>query len=304
MNLRFAARAACAGLLLSAATLAAAAGDCSVADSPYPPPFAAPQPPGLEVGVALGSGSLHALAEIGVIEALEAAGVRVRVVSGTSAGAIVGSLWASGMTGREIEKLALSGGWDESGRFAPSRDGLLTNARLHRELAERFAGRPIESWPRRFGAVATNVANGHRRILMTGSAADAVQASSAMPVFYGPVAMGGERLADGALVEPVPVGTARVLGADFVIAVDVAYRPYEDSADGIVGLGFQAMHILVNSLAERERADADFVVSLDVHHLMPCGNAALIGAGRSAMTRLLPDLQAALARKAAAMGAP
>jgi NTE family protein len=125
-----------------------------------------------------------------------------------------------------------------------------------------------------------------------------------VPVLYGPVTVGSERLADGALVEPVPVATARALGADFVIAVDVNYRPYEDAAGGIVGLGFQAMHILVNALAERQRADADFVVRLDVHHLMPCGNAALIGAGRSVMARVLPDLQAALARKAASRGGP
>ena len=52
------------------------------------------------------------------------------------------------------------------------------------------------------------------------------------------------------------------------------------------------------------RADADFVVRLDVHHLMPCGNAALIGAGRAVMARALPDLQAALARKAASRGGP
>jgi NTE family protein len=110
------------------------------------------------------------------------------------------------------------------------------------------------------------------------------------------VTIAGERLADGALVEPVPVATARALGADFVIAVDVNYRPYEDDAAGIVGLGFQAMHILMDSLAERQRDDADLVVRLDVHALMKCGRAALVGAGREAMARALPDLRTALAR--------
>lgn len=295
-----------AALLLCAA-LAAFAGPppgCDVAGTAYSAAHVV-QPPDLDIGLALGSGSLHALSEVGVIEALEAAGIEVRVVSGTSAGAIVGALWASGLTGRQIEGLALAGGdWDAGGRVSPSRDGILSNARLRKQLDQAFGGRPIESWPRRFGAVATNVANGHRRILMTGSGAAAVQASSAVPVLYGPVTIGSERLADGALVEPVPVATARALGADFVIAVDVNYRPYEDSASGIVGLGFQAMHILMNALAERQRADADFVVRLDVHHLMPCGNAALVGAGRAVMARVLPDLEAALARKGASRGGP
>jgi NTE family protein len=303
MDLRSLACVAACAAALSSGAYAAPPADCTVADFPHPAATAMRQPPDFDVGLALGSGSLHALSEIGVIEALEAAGVNVRVVSGTSAGAIVGALWASGLDGRGIEQLALAGGWDE-GSLSLSRDGLLSNAPLRRQLEERFAGRPIESWPRRFGAVATNVANGHRRILMAGDAAAAVQASSAVPVLYGPVTIGGERLADGALVEPVPVATARALGAEFVIAVDVAYRPYEDAAGGIVGLGFQAMHILVNSLADRQRADADFVVRLDVHHLMPCGNAALIGAGREVMARLLPDLEAAMARKAAGYSRP
>jgi len=212
----------------------------------------------------------------------------------------VGALWASGMPADEIEHRALSGAWDDAGPVAITRDGLRSNAYLRRHLEEALAGRPIESWPRRFGAVATNVADGSRRILMTGDGAVAVQASSAVPVMYGPVTIGGERLADGALVEPVPAATARALGADFVIAVDVNYRPYEDDAGGIVDLGFQAMHILVNSLAEAQRDEADLVVRLDVHALMKCGHAALVGAGREAMTRALPDLQAALARKSAA----
>jgi len=291
-------------LLLSMVSLARAAAECDVAATPLPEPSAFRQPPGLVVGLALGSGSMHALAQIGVIEALESAGIDVRVVSGTSAGALVGALWASGVPGREIERMALGGGWDSAGRFAPSRDGLMSNARLRRQLEDMFAERPIESWPRRFGAVATNVSNGERRILRTGDAAVAVQASSAVPVLYGPVKIDGERLADGALVEPVPVAAAQALGADFVIAVDVAYRPYEDEASGIFDLGFQAMHILVNALAERQRDDADLAVRLDVHVLMKCGHEALIGAGRAAMTRALPDLEAALVRKAAAISAP
>jgi NTE family protein len=290
--------------LVTATVLAAPTVSCDPAPGPTPSPRAFRQPAGVDVGVALSSGSLHALSEIGVLEALEDAGIEVRAVSGTSAGALVGALWASGMPAREIEGMAVSGSWDDAGPVAPSRDGLLSNARLRRQLEDQFAGRPIETWPRRFAAVATNVSNGHSRMLMTGDAALAVQASSAVPVLYGPVKVGGERLADGALVEPVPVATARALGADFVIAVDVNYRPYEDDAAGIVGLGFQAMHILVNALAERQRADADFVVGLDVHALMKCGHAALVAGGRDAMRRVLPDLQAALERKAAAMAAP
>ena len=72
------------------------------------------------------------------------------------------------------------------------------------------------------------------------------------------------------------MNAARALGADYVIAVDVNYRPYEDRASGLTGNGFQAMHILVNALANEQIRHADFEIRLDVHHdFMRCGNAAL-----------------------------
>jgi len=278
------------------ATAALAAPKCDETPAPPIEPIPFHQPPGRVVGLALGSGSFHALAHVGVIEALESAGVDVRIVSGTSAGALIGSLWASGMPASEIEKLALKGDWDNVGRFTPSTSGFMSNDRLRRQLESVFAGHPIESWPRRFGAVATNMANGHRRIFMTGNGATAIQASTAVPVLFEPVTIDGEKFADGALVEPVPVPTARSLGARYVIAVDVAYRPYEEPVSGISGSAFQAMHILVNSLAERDLRDADLVIRLDVHHLMGCGRQALIAAGRDAMARALPELEQALSR--------
>jgi NTE family protein len=282
--------------VLFATTAWAAAPDCGETRSPPIDPIALKQSPGLTVGLALGSGSFHALAHVGVIEALESAGVDVRVVSGTSAGALIGSLWASGMGANAIEQLALKGEWDSVGSFTPSTSGFMSNDRLRKQLDAIYGGRAIETWPRRFGAVATNMANGHRRVFMTGDGAKAVQASTAVPVLFEPVVVDGEKFADGALVEPVPVATARSLGANYVIAVDIAYRPYEAPASGITGNAFQAMHILVNALAERDLRDADLVLRLDVHHLMGCGRPALIAAGRDAMVRALPDLEKGLAR--------
>lgn len=254
-----------------------------------------PPLPGMRVGLALGSGSIHGLAHIGVIEALEARGVEVKVVAGTSVGALVGSLYASGMNGRDIESLAKGMDFEHLGDFVPSWQGLLRNDDLRERLGEVFGTRPIEAWPRRFAAVATNLDNGMRRVLDGGDGAVAVQASTAMPVYFVPVKVNGERLGDGALVEPVPVRTARELGADYVIAVDVAYRPYEAPASGMLANGFQAMHILVNALSETEVRSADFALRIDAHHTMTaCGNAALVAAGRDAVARQWPELRRSL----------
>ncbi|MGZ5048614.1 MAG: patatin-like phospholipase family protein [Usitatibacter sp.] len=264
-------------------------------NAPMESPASLPQANGPRVGLALGSGSMHGLAHIGVIEELEARGLAVRVVAGTSVGALIGGLWASGMSGNEIANLAHAGSWEDPGRFAGSWQGILSNARLREQLAPLFKGRPIESWPRRFGAVATELSNGHRRILMSGDGALAIQASSAVPVMFAPVIVGGAALADGALVEPVPVEAARAMGAEYVIAVDVAYRPYEEPASGLAGNAFQSMHILINALAERQLRDADFAIKLDLHEqLMKCGENALILAGRDAVRRAWPQIARAL----------
>jgi NTE family protein len=251
---------------------------------------------GIRVGLALGSGSLHGLAHVGVLQAIEESGLPVHVVAGTSAGALVGSLWASGLTAAQIAVIAQSRQLENLSSFAPSSAGLMTNEPLRARLQAAFGERPIESWPMRFGAVATNMDNGHRRIIMSGSGALAVQASSASPVIFGPLVLDGERLADGALVEPVPVDAARAMGANFVIAVDVAYRPYEEPAEGIVQSGFQAMNILLNSLGAAQVREADLVIRLDVHEtLMRCGPQAVIALGRDAARRALPEV-ARLAR--------
>jgi NTE family protein len=123
-------------------------------------------------------------------------------------------------------------------------------------------------------------------------------------MLFQPVLVDGRELADGALVEPVPVRTARDLGATYVIAIDVAFRPYEEPVKGLSGHAFQAMHVLVNSLAAEQLKGADLAIRLDLHHLMDCGRPALIAAGRDAMARALPELERGLARRAEELATP
>jgi NTE family protein len=207
----------------------------------------------------------------------------------------VGGLWASGYSGNQIEALSEGSDWEDVGAFAVSLQGFFTNRRLREQLERFFGGRPIERWPRTFAAVATDLATGTRRVLDRGDGALAIQASTAVPVIFTPVQVRGERLADGALVEPVPAFTARGLGAQFVLAVDVAYRPYEEEASGITGFAFQAMHILVNSLAAEQAREADYFLRMDLHHrLMKCGGRSLIAAGRDALHAAWPGIERAM----------
>lgn len=281
---------------LACATALASPADCRFAP---PAPLATPLavPPGVRIGLALGSGSMHGYAHIGVLREIEARGLPVSVVAGTSVGALIGSLWASGLAAGEIDRLARSDEFDLS-RLAGSWHGLYSSEPMRGPLEKAFGGRPIEAWPRRFVAVATDLASGERRLLARGDGATAVQASSAVPVMFLPVRVGSERLVDGALVEPVPVNAARDLGANLVIAVDVAYRPYEEVASGLTAYAFQALHILVNSLAASQARTADVNIRLDLHHRwMTCGQEGLVAAGREAVASAWPEIaRAVLAR--------
>lgn len=256
---------------------------------------AAPRAP--QLGFALGSGSIHGLAHVGIVRACEAARVQPQVIAGTSAGAAVGVLWAAGLDADRIESEALAMDWDQASRWVLPWKGLHSNRGLQDAIDRALGGRTIESLPRRFAAVATDVASGDPVLLRSGPAGRAVAASSAVPVWFEPVRVDGRDLVDGSLSAPVPVDAARALGAELVVAVDVAYRPHEQPTRNLGELAFQSQHILVNALAREQTARADLLIRLDLHHLMAqrFEPQRVIEAGERAMRELLPELRRRLA---------
>ena len=176
----------------------------------------------LRVGLALGSGSARGWAHIGVIRALEQAGIRPDVVCGTSIGALVGAVYAAGDLDR-FEAWVLGLGVRDVVGFMDVglSGGLLKGERLMEFFRRTFEDRPIEALPRPFAAVATALHTGVEVWLREGSTLDAVRASMALPVLFAPVRREEDMLVDGGLVNPVPVSLARAMGADIVIAVDL-----------------------------------------------------------------------------------
>lgn len=175
-----------------------------------------------KVGIALGSGASRGWAHVGVLRALEAEGIRPEIVSGTSIGAVVGAAYAAGSLD-ELERWVK--GLDR--RHVASyldlglRGGLLRARKVFEAMAARIADRPVETLPRAFAAVATDLATGNEVWLRSGSLYDALRASVALPGLVSPVHLDGHWLVDGGLVNPVPVSVCRALGADTVIAVDL-----------------------------------------------------------------------------------
>jgi NTE family protein len=174
------------------------------------------------VGLALGSGSARGWAHIGVIRALEKAGVHPDIVCGTSIGALVGAAYAAGDLDRLeswVNELRVS---DVVGFLDVSLGGgVLKGDRLIQFFRRNFTDLPIEELRVPFTAVATSLRTGAEVWLRRGSTVDAVRASTALPGLFAPVRWEGSFLVDGGLVNPVPVSVARAMGADVVIAVDL-----------------------------------------------------------------------------------
>ena len=171
----------------------------------------------------LGSGAARGWAHIGVIRALERAGIRPDLVCGTSAGALVGAAYASGNLER-LEQWAIRMRVRDVVSLFDVRfnGGLLNGSRLMSFARGIFEERPIERLPIPFGAVATTLETGAETWLRTGSTLEAVRASMAMPGLFSPVPREGVMLVDGALTNPVPVSLGRAMGADVLIAVDLS----------------------------------------------------------------------------------
>lgn len=251
------------------------------------------------IAVALGSGARHGLVHVGVIRALEARGFRPDIVTGTSAGAIAGALWASGLNADQVQRASASLGWFRGLRLTLPRRGLLHSDAVQAMIDTHTGGRPIEQWPVRFAAVATDLRTGRKVVLDRGPAGPAVAASASVPALYEPVRIDERDLVDGGLVEPVPVRTAQDIGAARVIAVDIAYRPWEAPVDHPVDAAFQAIHIAVNALIAEQIAAADVVIRLDVHRYfleLDDPSAALAAAGEQAVAANWERIRALQAR--------
>ncbi|MDR7038350.1 NTE family protein [Methylobacterium sp. BE186] len=190
-------------------------------------PVRPPCPRGPRIGLALGGGSARGWAHIGVLRALEEAGLHPDVVAGCSIGAVVGGCYAAGKLDALAEfalsltKRRVVGLLD----VRLSGSGLIGGDRLRRRLEGDLADRRIEGLPIRFASVATELGTGHEVWLTKGRLVEAVRASYALPGIFPPLPFDGRLLMDGTLVNPVPVTLARAMGADLVICVNLNCDP-------------------------------------------------------------------------------
>jgi NTE family protein len=176
-----------------------------------------------KIGLALGSGSARGWAHIGVIRALNDAGVQLDCVAGTSIGALVGAVYASGNID-SLEEVVLKLDWKQIAYFLDvvfPKSGLIDGNKVADFIRTHVEEINIEELPLPFSAISTNLATGSEVVIQKGDIIEAVRASISVPGIFTPVRKNGTILVDGGLVNPVPVNVVRKMGADFVIAIDL-----------------------------------------------------------------------------------
>ncbi|HAV10055.1 MAG TPA: hypothetical protein DCX22_00305 [Dehalococcoidia bacterium] len=184
-----------------------------------------------KIGYALGGGVARGLFHIGVLNVLEENHFYPDIIVGTSMGAVIGALYASGMTAGEIKKRAMEMDWRQMYRFAdiamPMR-GFIQGNRVTSFLKKLLKEKNFSQLERKFACVATDIMTGEQVVMLKGSLVEAIRASISMPVIFTPVKRRGRYLVDGGLVNVVPVSVCRDLGADYVIGVNVIPVPHEE----------------------------------------------------------------------------
>lgn len=262
-------------------------------------PFASGKVP---VALVLSGGSARGFAHVGVIKVLEQNGLRPDIIVGTSAGSIVGALYASGLTAAELETAVAK--MDNSVfndfvlpglGFLPGEMGFVRGEKLHRFVDGHLKTHHIEDFPIRFAAVATDLSTGDVAAFNAGDAGLAVVASSAVPGVITPVIIDRRYYGDGQIASPLPIGTARALGAKIVVAVDVVYPPQDAFLYSAVSVLFQTFAVSGHRLKEFEKASADLVVTPAIRktpgQFTYADRQHLIAAGEQAAMEMLPAIR-------------
>lgn len=247
------------------------------ARQPEPPPVTK-EPPAAEIpkplpppkmALVLGGGAVRGFAHVGVIKVLEAQGIIPDMVVGTSAGSVVGALYAAGYSGFELQKIAFKLEEDSVGDWIIPDRGFIKGEALQNFINKAVREKPMEKLKKPFAAVVTDLQSGEMKVFSRGNTGQAVRASSSIPGVFQPVSISGHEYVDGGLVSPVPVNAAKSLGADVVIAVDISGKPKYRNIEGLTDILLQTFGIMGQAISSRETREADVLIQPNMAGIGP-----------------------------------
>ena len=257
------------------------------------------------IAFVLGAGAARGFAHAGALKALDDAGIRADIVIGTSAGSLVGALYAGGIRGQALVDMALAVQRKQLFDLVLPHRGFIDGGRIEAYVNQSLHSRLIEQLEVPFVAVATDLKTGALVAFNRGDTGMAVRASCSVPAIVRPASIEGREYVDGSLVSPLPVRLARSLGADIVIAINVGLHAEQSSVDNEKELVTQAFVVMAASIAREEAKIADIVLEPDLTGVRLADLSArgrAIEAGEQAARDALPEIRRIIAVKSAPQG--
>jgi NTE family protein len=260
------------------------------------------RPRPLKVAVVLGAGAARGFAHIGVLKVLESNGIPIQMIVGSSAGSLVGSLYAYGYNAYQLQQIALALDPGDIIDLSIPDNGFIKGEKLEGYVDTMVKRTPLERLRLPFYAVATRVPDGREVVFGRGDTGRAVRASCSVPGVFRPVSIGDGVYVDGGVVDPVAVSVARRYGADIIIAVDISAdldtRPPQSTIDTIL----QSITIMYGKIAAGQLSGADVVIRPKVGKIGPADfdrrNDAIME-GEKAAYAAIPRIKALLDTKGA-----
>lgn len=258
-----------------------------------------------KIGLALGSGGPRGLAHIGVIKALKENDIPIDIIAGSSAGALIGGLFASLGSIKKVEEIAkqltykdLVSVFSEMGASS----GIFKGDKIESYLNNILKNKNIESLNIPFVAVATDINTGESVNISSGNLAKAIRASSSIPTLVSATNLNGKYLVDGGASNPVPVHIAKTLGADITIAVNLDVYNYIDTSFplkriGVRDMGVAALKMLRSNLSNELCKEADITITPDVANVSSINivrfvhGDSIIEAGYEAAKNSIPKIK-------------
>lgn len=250
------------------------------------------------IGIALGGGAARGFAHIGVLKVLEANQIKPNLIVGTSAGSVIASVYATGISASELNRIAINldeaSITDWANPFSNKFGGVIKGDALQSHVNKLVNNKLIDQMEIPLGIVATDLQTGDAILFRRGDTGQAVRASSSVPGIFSPTRISNRDYVDGGLSSPIPIRFAKQMGADIVIAVNISSDPSDQSVAGTFGVLLQTTTIMGRNISLFEMPFADVVVTPKLTSMkgtdFKSRNSAIL-AGEEAMQQQLDQLK-------------
>lgn len=250
-----------------------------------------------KIGIALGSGGAKGFAHIGVLRVLESEGIAIDYLAGSSIGALVGALYSVGHRYDSMHKMAVTFKRDHYLDFILPKMGFVSGKRITSLIKAITHGKTFKDCDIPLKIIATDLLAGKRVIFDEGYLYEAVRASISIPGIFVPVKKDGRLLVDGGVIDRVPVSTVKRMGADIVIAVDVARFIDQAEISTVYDVIMQSIDIMQEEMVRSQQLQTDVIIKPNVgqYHSKAFTNIEeIIKIGEESTRQQLPSIYKAI----------